>query len=42
MRLVPEGAKFGILHHMLDDPLHVAAIVVMMLAAMVAAMMLMR
>jgi Heavy metal binding domain len=42
MRLVPEGAKLGILQHMLDDPLYVAAMVVVMLAAMAAAMMFMK
>ena len=42
MRLVPEGAKFGILQHMLGNPLHLAAMVVIMLAAMAAAMMFMK
>jgi len=42
MRLVPEGSRFGILGHVLGDPVHAAAMVVMMLAAMAAAMLLMK
>jgi len=42
MRLVPEGARLGIIAQVLDDPLHLAAIVVMTLAATAAAMLFMK
>ena len=42
MALVPEGARFGILRHMLGNPLHVGIMVAVMLALMAAAMMLMK
>jgi len=40
MPLVQEGARFAILRHMLASPLHIAVMVVVMLALMAAAMML--
>ncbi len=42
MALLPEGARFGFLRHMLSSPLHVAIMVAAMIALMAAAMMLMR
>jgi hypothetical protein len=39
MPLVPEGARFGILRHMLGNPLHLVVMVAIMLAVMAAAMM---
>jgi hypothetical protein len=41
MALVEEGAKFAILRHMLSSPLHIAVMVVLMIALMFAAMKLM-
>ena len=42
MSLVPEGARFALLQHMLSRPLHIAAMVAVMAGIMAAAMMLMR
>jgi hypothetical protein len=42
MRLVPQGAKYPLLRHMLSSPLHIAIMVAAMLFVMAAAMMLMR
>lgn len=42
MALVAEGARFGLLRHMLSGPLHFAVMVAAMLAVMAAAMMIMR
>jgi Heavy metal binding domain len=42
MDLVPEGTRFAILRHMISSPLHLAAMLGLMLALMVVAMMLMR
>ena len=42
MALVPEGARFGFLRHMLGSPLHVVVMAVVMLALMAAGMMLMK
>jgi hypothetical protein len=40
MALVQEGAKFAVFRHFLSSPLHIAVMVVVMLALMAAAMML--
>jgi hypothetical protein len=42
MDLVPEGARFGILRHMVSNPLHIAVMVAVMLAVMAALMMMVR
>jgi hypothetical protein len=42
MALVPEGARFALLRHMVSSPLHLAAMLAIMAAVMAAAMMLMR
>jgi hypothetical protein len=42
MALVPEGTRFAILRHMISSPLHLAAMLGLMVAVMVVAMMLMR
>jgi heavy metal-binding protein len=42
MKLVPEGAKLGILRHMTSSPLHIAVMVAVMLAVMAAVMMMMK
>ena len=42
MTLLPEDTRFALLKHMASRPLHLAAMVVLMLAIMAAAMMLMR
>jgi len=42
MRLVPQGAKYPLLRHMLSSPLHIAIMVAAMLFVMAAAMMMMR
>lgn len=42
MNLVPEGARFALLRHMMSKPLHVVVMSVVMLALMAAAMMMMR
>jgi Heavy metal binding domain len=42
MDLVAEGTRFAILRHMISSPLHLAAMLGLMIAVMVAAMMLMR
>ena len=39
MDLLPEGARFGLLRHMLSSPLHLGIMVAVMLAVMAAAMM---
>jgi hypothetical protein len=38
MELVPEGARFGLLRHMLGKPLHLAVMLAAMLALMAAGM----
>jgi hypothetical protein len=38
MDLLPEGARFGLLRHMLSSPLHIAIMVALMLIAMAALM----
>ena len=42
MALVPEGARFALLRHMLSSPIHLAAMLAAMAALMAAAMVLMR
>jgi hypothetical protein len=42
MNLVPEGARFAILRHMLGSPLHLAVMAAIMIALMAAAMMMLR
>jgi Heavy metal binding domain len=42
MALVPEGARFALLRHMLGSPRHVAIMLAVMAALMAAAMMMMR
>jgi hypothetical protein len=42
MDLVPEGTRFGILRHMVSNPLHIAVMVAVMLAVMAALMMMVR
>ena len=42
MPLVPENARFALLQHMLGKPVHLAVMIVVMLALMAVAMMLMR
>ena len=42
MALVPEGTRFGMLRHMISNPLHLLIMAVVMLALMAAAMMVMR
>ena len=42
MSLVPEGARFGMLRHMLSSPLHIVIMAAAMLALMAAAMMMLR
>ena len=42
MDLLPEGARFGLLRHMISSPLHIAIMVALMLALMAAAMMMLR
>lgn len=42
MDLLPEGTRFALLRHMASRPLHLAVMVLVMLALMAAAMMLMR
>jgi Heavy metal binding domain len=42
MALVPEGARFALLRHMLSSPLHLAVMLTLMAALMAAAMMMMR
>jgi hypothetical protein len=39
---LPEGAKFGMLRHMISSPLHIVIMVALMAAIMAAAMMMMR
>jgi hypothetical protein len=39
MRLIPEGTRFGLLHHMFSSPRHIAVMVAIMLAVMAAVMM---
>ena len=42
MALVPEGARFALLRHMLSSPLHLVIMLAVMAALMAAAMMMMR
>jgi Heavy metal binding domain len=42
MALVPEGARFALLRHMLGSPRHVAIMLAIMAVLMAAAMMMMR
>jgi Heavy metal binding domain len=42
MDLLPEGARFGLLRHMISSPLHIAVMGALMLALMAAAMMMLR
>ena len=42
MSLLPEGARFALLRHMLGSPLHMAVMAAVMAALMAAAMMMMR
>ena len=42
MALLPEGAKFGMLRHMMSSPLHLAVMAAVMIALMAAAMMMLR
>jgi len=42
MDLVPEGARFGLLRHMISSPLQSAVMGALMLALMAAAMMMLR
>jgi len=42
MDLIAEGARFPFLRHVLGNPLHIAVMVIAMVAVMAAAMMLMR
>ena len=42
MNLVPQGAKYPFLRHMLGSPLHIGIMAAAMLIVMAAAMMLMR
>lgn len=42
MTLLPEGTRFAFLRHMLSNPLHVIAMVVIMAGLMAAIMMMMR
>jgi hypothetical protein len=42
MNLVPEGARFMFLRHMLGSPMHIAIMAGIMVVVMAAAMMLMR
>lgn len=38
MALLPEGARFGLLRHMINSPMHLALMVAIMVAVMAAAM----
>lgn len=42
MALMPEGARFGLVRHMLSSPMHIALMAVVMLALMATAVMLMQ
>jgi hypothetical protein len=42
MNLVPEGARFGMLQHVLSSPMHIAIMTAVMLTLMAAAMMMLR
>ncbi len=42
MALVPEGSRFPFIQHVMSRPLHVAIMLVLMIAVMAAAMMVMR
>jgi Heavy metal binding domain len=42
MDLVPEGTRFPLLRHMVSSPLHLAIMATLMVAAMAAAMVMMR
>ena len=39
MQLIPEGARFGVLRHLLSRPLHFAIMIIAMLAIMAVIMM---
>ncbi len=41
MNLLPEGARFAMLRHMIGSPLHLAVMAAVMLAVMAVAMMMM-
>jgi hypothetical protein len=42
MDLLPEGARFGLLRHMISSPMHLVVMAAVMVAAIAAAMMMMR
>lgn len=42
MALLPEGARFGLLRHMMSKPLHLAVMAAAMLMLMAAAMVMMK
>jgi hypothetical protein len=42
MALLPEGARFALVRHMLSSPIHIVVMVAVMVALMAAAMMVMR
>jgi hypothetical protein len=42
MELIPEGARFGIIRHIMSNPLHLLAMAVLMMGVMTVGMMLMR
>jgi heavy metal-binding protein len=42
MNLVPEGARFKFLRHMLGSPMHIAVMAAIMIAVMATAMMMLR
>jgi hypothetical protein len=42
MDLLPEGTRFGLLRHIISNPLHLVVMAAVMVALMTAAMMLMR
>jgi hypothetical protein len=42
MRLLPDGTRFALVKHMASRPLHLAAMIAVMVALMAGAMMLMR
>jgi hypothetical protein len=42
MDLLPEGTRFGLLRHMISNPLHLVVMAALMVAVMAAIMMMMR
>jgi hypothetical protein len=42
MALIPEGTRFGIVRHMMSNPLHLLAMAALMIAVMAVGMMLIR